>query len=124
MSSDSYFRKRNAMAKSATDKIRELDARRSKLIAGAKSEALKHVQEALKELNSLGFNYRLIGNGISRVSARTSKTGGGKGRVKSGPCKICSFATIPPHDARTHRAQAKKAPFTNQDLTQRGLRRG
>ena len=52
------------------------------------------------------------------------KAGRGKGRVKNGPCKICNFVTLPPHDARTHRAQAKKARFTNQELAQRGLRRG
>jgi len=113
------------MAKSATDKIRELDARRSKLITAAKSEAIKNVEKSLKELNSLGFNYRLVGGDTTNARMkRTSKTHHGKGRVKDGPCKICNFATIPPHDARTHRAQGKKAPFTNQDLAQRGLRRG
>jgi hypothetical protein len=113
------------MARSAVAKIRELDEQRAKLIAAAKSEAIKKVDKALKELNGLGFEYRLVsdGSGRSMRVARKVKAGRGKGRVKNGACKICKFVTAPPHDARTHRGQAKKAPFSNQELVERGMRR-
>src|SRR5262245_51548280 len=108
------------MARSAVDKIHELDAKRAKLMAAAKSDAVKKVEGALKELNALGFNYRLLADGSDFKKARTER---GKGRVRNAACKICRFATVPPHDARTHRGQAKKAPYTTQELAERGLRR-
>ena len=113
------------MARSAAAKIRELDEQRAKLIAAAKSEAINKVDRALKELNSLGFDYCLVsdGSGRSMRVGRKGKAGRGKGRVKSDACKICNFLTVPPHDARTHRGQAKKAPFSSQELAERGLKR-
>jgi hypothetical protein len=111
------------MARSAVDKIRELDEQRAKLIAAAKSEAVKKVNRALKELNDLGFSYRLVADGGRSRVVKKAK-GRGKGRVKNGPCKICSFRTTPAHDSRTHRGQSKKTPFTSQELAERGLRRG
>jgi hypothetical protein len=113
------------MARSAVAKIRELDAQRAKLIAAAKSDAINKVDKALKELNSLGFDYRIVADGSGRSIrvGRKRKAGRGKGRVKNAACKICNFVTVPPHDARTHRSQAKKAPFSSQELAQRGLRR-
>lgn len=113
------------MARSAVAKIRELDEQRAKLLAAAKSEAIKKVDKALKELNSLGFDYRIVSDGSGRVRVgRKVKAGRGKGRVKNGACRICNFLTVPPHDARTHRGQSKKVPFSNQELTERGMRRG
>ena len=113
------------MARSAVVKIRELDEQRAKLIAAAKSEAIKKVDKALKELNSLGFEYRIVadGSGRSMRVARKVKAGRGKGRVKNAACKICKFVTVPPHDARTHRGQSRKAPFSTQELSERGLKR-
>jgi hypothetical protein len=111
------------MTRSTVQKIRELDEQRAKLIAAAKSEAIKKVDRALKELNDLGFNYKLVTDGSGPRSVKKAKAGRRKGRVKNGACKICSFPTVPPHDARTHRGQSKKAPFTSQELAERGLRR-
>ena len=111
------------MTRSAVDKIRELERRRAKLISVAKSEAIRKVDNALKELNELGFNYRLVADGRI-ASAKTARAGGRKRGVNNAACKICKFRTVPPHDARTHRGQSKKAPFTNRELTERGLRRG
>jgi hypothetical protein len=113
------------MAGSAVAKIRELDEQRARLLAAAKSEAIKKVDKALKELNSLGFDYRLVANGSGRMRVgKKGKAGRGKGRVKNAACKICNFVTVPPHDARTHRSQSRKAPFTSKELAERGLRRG
>jgi hypothetical protein len=34
-------------------------------------------------------------------------------------CKVCGFKTRPPHDARWHRGQSMKQPFTAEELRQR-----
>jgi len=111
------------MARSAVEQICELDEQRAKLIAAAKAEATKKVGEALKQLNQLGFNYRLVADGSHMSFEKKARAGRKKGRVKNSACKICNFRTIPPHDARTHRGQGKKAPFKSKELAERGLRR-
>ena len=112
------------MARTSVEKIRELDEQKAKLIAAAKSDAIRKIDRVLKELNSLGFNYRLVADGDRQPFAEKPRKGRGKGTVVNGLCKICSFPTVPPHDARSHRGQSKKAPFTSQELTERELRRG
>ena len=37
------------------------------------------------------------------------------------PCPICHFRTDPPHNGRNHRGQAKKKPFTPEELEEKGL---
>lgn len=37
------------------------------------------------------------------------------------PCPICEFKTTPPHDARRHRGQSEKRPFTAAELTGMGM---
>ena len=102
------------MASTALDQIKKLDEQRHRLLDNAKSEALGRVNEALNELNALGFSYS-VNEGRGR--------GGRKGlRQKSdGPCPICNFKTNPPHDGRRHRAQGgRKQAFSNSDLAQMG----
>src|SRR5262245_18538090 len=111
------------MRRSAVSKIRQLDSQRAKLIAAAKSEPLKKVAKALQELNELGYNYNLVTDGDGQPDFKKAKKGRGKGRVTKAACKICGFATIPSHDARTHRGQAKKVPLTKEELAGRGMRR-
>jgi hypothetical protein len=111
------------MAKTAVEQIRELEKQKAKLLSAAKSEAMQKVDKALKELNELGFNYRLVADGRRIPRAKTARTRGRKRRVNNVACKICNFQTVPPHDARTHRGQSKKAPFTSKELAERGLRR-
>ena len=111
------------MARSAVEQIRELDQQRAKLIAAAKSEAIKKVDRALQELNQLGFNYRIVADGHRMPIGRKARAGRKRGRISKVACKICKFRTVPPHDARTHRGQSKKAPFTSKELAERGLRR-
>jgi hypothetical protein len=113
------------MTRVTVQKIRRLDEERAKLLAAAKSEAIKKVDQALKELNSLGFSYRLVGDNVRATGPKSlrKKAGRVRGRVKNERCRICNFLTVPPHDARTHRSQSKKAPFTHQELGKRGLRR-
>jgi len=102
------------MATSVLDYIRAVEHQKVKV----KTETLRRVKQALNELNKLGFDYRVVGNGsVSEPARRRSRT------LKDAPCKICGFRTLRPHDARAHRGQAKKAPFTRKELAERGLRR-
>jgi hypothetical protein len=97
------------------DQIRALDDQRAKLLEGAKSEALDLANKAIQGLNALGFNYRLVETG--RRSGGERK---GTRQIKDGPCPVCGFKTIPPHDGRAHRAQKSKKAFTATELSARG----
>jgi hypothetical protein len=98
-------------------RIKELDAERTKLIDGAKKEALARAQQAVADLNALGFRYTL-----SLGEAPRKK---GTGRIQAGkPCPICGFRTTPAHDARKHRfSKAKRRAFTARELADLGLRK-
>lgn len=39
------------------------------------------------------------------------------------PCPICGFKTVPPHDARRHRGQSEKKPFTAEELNTMGMKK-
>jgi hypothetical protein len=104
--------------KSASQRIKELDAERASILEHAKGEALQKANYAIEELNSLGFNYRLV-NGHEK--AKATKGGTSKRSIKDAPCPICGFQTAPPHDGRTHRSQKKKAAFTASELREREL---
>ena len=96
--------------------LKQLDQQRATLIEGAKKEALQKAQEAVDELNALGFSYRLTEGG-KRTSVRK-----GTRQVKDEPCKVCNFKTSPPHDARKHRSQGEhKRAFTQKQLQELGL---
>lgn len=107
------------MAVSVLDKLKALDAERAKLLNDAKKEAMDKVEAAINDLNSLGFNYR-----ITEVAGRSS-TGGearkGTRTPSNKPCPICNFLTEPPHDARKHRSQAEKKPFTAEECAALGM---
>jgi hypothetical protein len=115
------------MAASVLDRIRIIEQQKAKV----KTETLRRVKQALKELNRLGFDYQVVRNGhadgaadgtgservVRKSQRRKSRT------LKNEPCKICGFRTVRPHDARSHRGQEKKVPFTRKELAERGLRR-
>jgi hypothetical protein len=102
-------------------RIKELDAERARLLDEAKKEALARAQQAVADLNALGFAYNLtqISAGRKAVGKRAT------GRIPvDNPCRICGFRTNPPHDARKHRfSKARKRPFTAKELTDLGLRK-
>ena len=100
---------------SIMDQIRALDDQRTRLLEGAKSEALGLANKAIEGLNALGFNYRLVESG-----RRSSGERKGTRQVKDAPCPVCGFKTNPPHDGRAHRAQKPKKPFTAAELSERG----
>lgn len=45
---------------SVLEKIRKLEEQKASLLSEAKKEALAKANEAVKELNELGFNYQLV----------------------------------------------------------------
>jgi DNA-binding protein H-NS len=56
-------------------------------------------------------------NGRKKAGGATAKAKGTKADV----CPICDFQTTPPHDRRAHRYQNKKAPFSAEELNEKGL---
>ena len=101
------------MAKKPTSvlkELEELDKKRQELLEEAKGEALARAKEAVHDLKELGFEYTLV--------EYKSST---KGLVSDAPCPICKFKTKPPHDARKHRGQDDKKPFTAAELKELGL---
>lgn len=127
------------MAISFIDEMKKLEKeaaaiaeKQAKLRESAKTDALKKVEDAISELNSLGFNYRItdVSGLASRVKRGPAKpkgaTGTGKGAMAVDKvCPICEFRTEPPHDARRHRHQpeGQKKPFTAAELEQLGLKK-
>ena len=56
---------------SVLDEIRKLDEQKAKLLNQAKKEALQKAEAAIRELNELGFDYRLVeGGGKATTGAR------------------------------------------------------
>ena|ERR1700733_9954446 len=102
------------MSDNTVQRLKQLDQERSALVAGAKKEALARATHSIQELNSLGFNYRL-------VESTKSRTRKGTRTIRDAPCPACQFKTDPPHDARAHRSQGKrKRPFTAAQLKDLG----
>lgn len=60
------------MANTVLDRIRKLDEEKSRLLDEAKAQAMGKAQEAINELNELGFHYRLTETGApTRTGTRT-----------------------------------------------------
>jgi hypothetical protein len=110
-----------ARSPSALDRLKALDEERSQLMAEAKQQAMDRVNAAVKNLNSLGFNFRVSEGGRGRGSG--SRTGTRQVNAER-PCPICGFRTNPPHDARAHRSQGdKKKAFTAEELSAKGMQK-
>jgi hypothetical protein len=99
---------------SPVQKLARLDQERAEILASAKADALQKANEAVGELNALGFHYLLCEEGDT---PKTSK----KGEPSDAACPICLYKTTPVHDRRSHKKQAIKAPFTDEELKQKGL---
>jgi hypothetical protein len=110
------------------EQIKELDAQREQLISEAKDDALTRAEEAIADLNALGFHYYLgETEKRPRPSRRAKQTDAEKSeRHKPSmdkPCPICEYRTDPPHDRRSHRMQTKKKAFTDKELEAAGMTR-
>jgi hypothetical protein len=108
--------------KSAIQRIKELDEERGRIFDQAKEEALEKAKAAIAELNALGLDYTHV-NGERKAAPAPTASVPNKGTVKDAPCKICGFKTDPIHDARAHRSQTKKKPFTAAELEEKELTR-
>lgn len=110
------------MAKSPTsqtatplERLKEIDEERKSLAQEVKETLLKTAEEAVSTLNSLGFPYRLLAGTSEGVAPRA--------HTKTRDCPVCKFPTHPPHDGRAHKQQDFKAPFTSEELRDKGLTR-
>lgn len=123
------------MAISFIDEMKKLEKeeaalaeKKARLRESAKTEAMKKVEEAIADLNALGFNYRItdVSSRVTRSPSKSKGPGTGKGAMAADKvCPICEFRTEPPHDARRHRHQpeGQKKPFNAEELAQLGLKR-
>jgi hypothetical protein len=111
---------------SVLEKLKALDAQRAQLLEGAKNEALHNAEQAVAELNELGFNYRLVEGASTASPARASRKAASqapKRQARDVPCPVCHFKTTPHHDGRMHRSQKSKKPFTVEELMEKRLTR-
>lgn len=108
------------MTTSPLSQLRSLEKQKSKLVESAKFELLQKIEKDLKQLRDLGFDFTLTKKRAhKRVNGRRLN---GK-RHRGEPCSICGFATERPHDARSHRWQKPKAPFSDKELAERNMSR-
>ena len=83
-----------------------MENEKSNLVEAARLEVVEKINLNLGFLRDLGFHYKLVEN-----------------RNDQAPCRICGFRTNKPHNARAHRWQEPKAPFTQEELARRALKR-
>jgi hypothetical protein len=109
---------------SALQQIKKLDEERAKLLESAKADALTKATEAIEELNALGFDYEIVAPAQEPArKTRTARKASAPNHHPKGTCPICEYATNPPHDKQSHRAQARKKPSTDAELEQRSMKR-
>lgn len=108
---------------SAILQIKKLREEEAKLVEAAKAEALAKTREGIEELNILGFQYELVepARGTA-LKTGTPRKASGPDHSPKGTCPVCEYATNPPHDKRSHRAQTRKKPFTDAELAERGMK--
>jgi hypothetical protein len=97
---------------SPVQRLAKLDQERAEILATAKGEALQKANEAVDELNALGFHYLLCEEGDQPKNSK-------KGEPSDAPCVLCGFKTIPPHDKRSHKTHP--GPFNEEDLKLRKM---
>jgi hypothetical protein len=104
------------------EKIKKLDDERAKLLESAKADALGRAEEAINELTALGFDYELVKPARETArKPRTARKGSAPDHHPKGICPICTWATNPSHDRRSHRSQTKKRSFTDAELSEKGM---
>jgi hypothetical protein len=108
---------------STLQQLKKLEEERAKLLESEKNDALTRAEEAINELVALGFDYEIVepARGAARKT-RTARKASAPDHHPKGTCPICEYATNPPHDKRSHRAQTRKKPFTDAELSERGMK--
>jgi hypothetical protein len=109
------------MQKSAIEEIKELKARLESMAEHAKAEALAKANEAIGVLRELGIDNDAILKELGFMGQTKDQEGRVKRPPKDEPCQVCNFKTDPPHNGRSHRGQAKKRPFTAEELAEKRL---
>ena len=123
------------MATSPLMQLRTLERQKLRLLEDVKAELLQKIDNDLKLLRGLGFDYAIStrspktteGKAKARANGKAKARANGKAKTANGrhsprpPCSVCGFATKKPHDARSHRWQKPKAPFTGKELEERGM---
>jgi hypothetical protein len=112
---------RRDMQKSAIEEIKELKARLESMAEHAKAEALAAANEAIGVLRDLGIDNDAILKELGFRGQAKDQESRVKRPPKDEPCPVCNFKTDPPHNGRSHRGQAKKWPFTDEELEEKGL---
>jgi len=100
---------------SAIAQIKKLWEEEAKLVEAAKAEALAKTNEGVAELEALGFKYELC-ELHDDLSIKLKAPRKAIDHTPKGTCPLCQYATMPPHDKRSHRSQIEKKPFTDDDL--------
>ncbi|MCC7500097.1 MAG: hypothetical protein IT160_21125 [Bryobacterales bacterium] len=95
----------------AADKYRKAIEAAEAIRVKAVEELVAEINGRIEELNSFGCNYRLTDSAPKRRGRRSV----------SAPAKYCPVCKIEGHDARSHRNQNPKKPFTKAELQERGL---
>lgn len=102
------------------DQIKRLQDQINSLQSEARDQLIAQANQAIRDLNHMGFDYRLVQGGERGRSAGKATRLSDPDR----PCPVCKFRTTPFHDARTHRRQgSNKKAFTADELRELGLKR-
>ena len=124
------------MTTSPLTQLRTLERQKLRLLEDVKDELLQKIDRDLKLLRGLGFNYAISTQSQKRTERRAkagtnvkakarangkAKTRANGRRSRGQPCSVCGFVTEKPHDARSHRWQKPKAPFSGKELAERGM---
>ena len=78
---------------SAVQQLKALDEQRAKILETAKTDALAKANEAVEELNALGFKYALTD--LTPKPKAKATTTGNKREPSGNECGYCHFKTIP-----------------------------
>jgi hypothetical protein len=121
----------------ADAKLASLQARKAELQEAARAEQYARLFAVLDDIKGIGEQVWDIGNrAIAHLGLpvlrqdkkgpkpQTPKVEGAKRTRTKNPdrdCPICEFKTVPPHDARRHRGQKEKRPFTAEELEAMGM---
>ncbi len=81
---------------SVLDQLKDLDEQRAKLLEAAKNAAIEKANEAIEELNALGYHYRLAeGPALARVLRAKTESETPNRKPNDADCPICNFRTKP-----------------------------
>ena len=108
---------------SVLDQLKSLDEQRTKLLEGAKKEALEAAQKAIADLNALGFDFRLVEGPAQQEGHLGSVPRVKHQNVKRG-IPLVQSASLGPNRTMTAEHIVRRRPkraFTEEELKDKGL---